>query len=95
MNKLRKEAKGRECQVRLATICNGNNETVVLAHLRLAGISGTGGKAPDLLGAYCCSSCHDEIDRRTRIMDIDYVKLAFYEGIFRTQYILIKSGKIA
>lgn len=31
MANLRKEAKGRECQVRLPGICNGNNETVVLA----------------------------------------------------------------
>ena len=29
---LRKLAKGRDCQVRLPGICNGNPETVVLAH---------------------------------------------------------------
>ncbi|MGV3346389.1 nuclease domain-containing protein, partial [Enterobacteriaceae bacterium LUAb1] len=38
MANLRKEAKGRECQVRIPGICNGNSETVVLAHLRMAGV---------------------------------------------------------
>jgi hypothetical protein len=37
---LRKEAKGRGCMVRLPGICNFNSETVVLAHIRLAGVSG-------------------------------------------------------
>ncbi|MCX8621624.1 MULTISPECIES: nuclease domain-containing protein, partial [unclassified Gilliamella] len=36
MSKLTKEAKGRECQVRLPC-CNHNPETTVLAHYRLAG----------------------------------------------------------
>ena len=31
----RKEAKGRECMVRLPGICNFNPETTVLAHYRL------------------------------------------------------------
>ncbi|MEI9716942.1 nuclease domain-containing protein, partial [Moellerella wisconsensis] len=29
MANLRKEAKGRECQVRIPSVCNGNSETVV------------------------------------------------------------------
>ncbi len=32
MANLRKEARGRECQVRIYGICNGNPETTVLAH---------------------------------------------------------------
>ncbi len=38
---LRKEAKGRGCMVRLPNICNFNSETVVLAHVRIAGVSGS------------------------------------------------------
>ncbi|OOF39876.1 hypothetical protein BKK49_07050 [Rodentibacter rarus] len=93
---LRKEAKGRECQVRLVGICNHNPETVVLAHVRAAGITGVGQKAPDLLGAWCCSSCHDAIDGRVKT---DYVKdeleLAHLEGVVRTLAYLIREGKVA
>ena len=82
---LRKQAKGRGCMVRLPGICNHNSETVVLAHVRLAGVSGMAIKASDLLGAWACSSCHDAIDRRSHAdLDRDYVRLAHLEGMVRT-----------
>lgn len=93
MSKLTKEAKGRECQVRLPC-CNHNPETTVLAHYRLAGTCGVGMKPNDLQGAWACSSCHDEIDRRTRIFENEFVKLAHAEGVMRTIDILVKEGKI-
>lgn len=71
-------------------VCNHRSETVVLAHVRLPGITGIGQKAPDLLGAWCCSACHDEVDRRTQVVDRDNVTRWFYEGVLRTQYQLIK-----
>lgn len=49
MSNLRKEAKGRECQVRLPGICNHNPETTVLAHYRMAGLNGVGMKPDDIL----------------------------------------------
>lgn len=91
---LRKEAKGRECQVRLLGICNFNSETVVLAHYRMAGINGVGMKPSDLAGAWCCSSCHDEIDRRTRYMPADEARLAHAEGVIRTLVQLEREGKL-
>jgi hypothetical protein len=94
MTDLRKEAKGRECQVRLPGVCNFNPETTVLGHLRLAGITGGAQKAPDLLGAWVCSACHAEADRQTRTLERDFVRLAFHEGVERTQYALIQEGKI-
>jgi hypothetical protein len=82
---LRKQAKGRDCTVRLQGICNHNPETTVLAHIRMAGLSGMGIKADDLLGAWACSSCHDAIDRRSHTnLDRDYVRLAHLEGMART-----------
>lgn len=42
MADLRKAARGRECQVRIPGVCNGNSETSVLAHIRLAGLCGIG-----------------------------------------------------
>ena len=79
--------------VRLPDICNHNSETVILAHYRMAGITGTGLKAPDILGAWACSACHDVIDRRSHPeLDRDYVKLAHLEGMVRTLYQLSKEG---
>jgi hypothetical protein len=89
MSKLRKLAKGKPCQVRIAGVCNHNSETTVLAHLRLAGISGMGIKAPDWFGAWACSACHAHVDAHH---DAE-TKNDFYEGIFRTQAALLKEGE--
>ena len=90
MSKIRKSAKGEECQVRLAGICNFNPETTVLAHL---GGGGMGTKMPDLFGAYCCSSCHDVIDGRVKTeMPRSEVMADFVGGIFKTQKILLDKG---
>ena len=97
MRSLREEAKGRDCCVRIPGICNKNPETVVLAHLNnksLFGV-GVGQKVPDIFGAWACSACHDAVDSRNfGICDYDVVKVAFYEGVFRTQNILLQEGKI-
>lgn len=101
MSKLTKEAKRRDCQVRIPGICNHNPETTVLAHYRMVGTCGTGIKPNDFQGAWCCSSCHDETDGRTRNYNSDdpnrmiELKLFFAEGVMRTQAILIKEGKVA
>jgi hypothetical protein len=91
--KLRKEAKGRGCMVRIPDVCNHNSETVVLAHYRLAGVSGIGMKSPDVLGAWACSACHDAIDRRAHTdLDRDYVRLLHLEGMARTLAQLNREG---
>ena len=93
---LRKEAKGRGCMVRLPGICNFNSETVVLAHIRVMGVSGMGLKSPDLLGAWACSACHDELDGRTHQsgMTRNELRLAHFEGMARTVAQLDKEGLI-
>lgn len=53
-----------------------------------------GQKAPDLLGAWACSECHNEYDRRTRRLDADQARFWFYEGVIRTQQALIAEGKV-
>ncbi len=87
---LRKYAAGKPCQIRIPGVCNGDPNTTVLCHLRLAGITGTAQKSPDLLGAWGCSACHAETEGNAD----PAVRLDFYEGIFRTQYQLIKAGII-
>ena len=93
---LRKEAKGRGCTVRIPSVCNFNRETTVLAHIRIAGVSGMGLKAPDLLGAWCCSACHAEVDGQTHTSGLtrDELRLALYDGMARTIMQLHKEGLI-
>jgi len=88
---LRDSARGQQCQVRLA-VCNFNPETTVLAHVGGAGMAL---KSDDYQAAFACSSCHDEIDRRTRHFETDYVKLAHLEGVMRTQRIWFDMGLMA
>jgi hypothetical protein len=81
--------------VRLPGVCNHNSETVVLAHYRLAGVSGMGMKSPDILGAWACSACHDAIDRRDHTnLERDFVRLAHLDGMVRTIAQLVKEGLV-
>ncbi len=56
----RRSAQGRMCDV---PGCE-DTETVVLAHIRLAGNCGTGLKPPDDESLFLCRHHHDEMDRR-------------------------------
>lgn len=95
MADLRKLARDRPCMVRLPGICNRNPETTVLAHYRLSGMSGIGMKSPDILGAWCCSDCHDAVDRRSNTqLDREFVRLAHAEGVARTINQLVEEGHI-
>lgn len=90
---LREYARDKPCQIRVVGVCNGDPQTTVLAHLRMAGISGMGTKAADILGAHACSACHDYVDGRTHVRsDPQTRRLLLLEGIARTQAALIKDG---
>lgn len=90
---LRKAARGRPCMVRLPGVCNGNTETTVLAHIRMAGVTGAGQKAPDILGAWCCSACHDVLDGRVKTdFERDFIRLAHFEAMARTIHALVLEG---
>lgn len=80
-----------DCMVRIPGICNYNPETTVLAHLNGAGWAL---KNEDIFGAFCCSSCHDEYDRRTMKHPKDLVDLAFLQGMVRTQRWWLQNGYI-
>jgi len=89
MANLRKQARGRECQIRIYGICNGNPETSVLCHLPSGGM---GIKSSDIHASIGCSSCHDEVDRRTRKLSKEEAELALLQGMVRTQEIWIREG---
>ncbi len=92
MTKLRREARGRDCQIR-SPVCNGNPDTTVLAHLNGAG---WGRKNSDLAcGAWACSDCHDLVDgRRQSEYPPETRKLWHLEGVVRTLEILEREGVI-
>lgn len=79
---------GKPCLIRLPGCAPGaNNETVVLCHYSLSGISGGALKSPDEIAALGCWHCHEIVDGRmdpppgyTRAE----VRLAFAEAVFRT-----------
>lgn len=92
MSKITKSAKGEQCQVRLQFVCNGDPETVVLAHI---GGAGMGMKQPDTEAAYCCSACHDVLDGRVKTkISVAMLKLFHHEGAMRTRKKLIDKGLI-
>ena len=93
MSKLRKSARGRECQIRIPGYCNRDDSTVVLAHKNGGGM---GMKTPDLIASFACSDCHDLVDGRKRAHNYSSsaIREMFYDGIFRTQMIWIKEGMV-
>ena len=58
----RKSAKGKDCYLKVADVCNGNPETTILAHFRWLGDCGMGNKPPDEQGCPACSSCNTWTD---------------------------------
>ncbi len=92
VSKLRKSAKGRDCQIRIPGVCNNNPDTVVLAHLNGGGM---GTKHADIHGAYACSRCHAVVDgEKHKNWSRDILKLFHLEGIIRTQIIMLDDGLI-
>lgn len=93
---LPKQARGRECTVRVPGHCTFNPETSVLAHYRLAGTCGTACKPDDMQGAIACNGCHDVIDGRVKTSEYtkDELRLMHAEGVFRTQEIWRREGFI-
>ena len=91
-NAITRSARGEECLVRVGGYCNHNPETVVYAHKNGGGMGTKGHKTQ---GAYACSDCHDCVDGRQKThYSAEMMKVMFYEGIFRTQLVLIEKGLI-
>jgi hypothetical protein len=65
LTKIQKAARGQDCMIDLASICNRDPATVVLCHdNRIESGKGMGLKAPDTAACFGCSSCHDVLDGR-------------------------------
>lgn len=95
-SKLTRAARDRDCQIRIPGVCNGNPETTVLAHYRMAGTrSGMGIKPNDLQGAWACSACHDAVDGRIKTEYSQYeLRVMHLEGMVRTVDALVSEGVV-
>lgn len=52
-------------------------------------------KSSDLHVAYGCAACHDAVDgRKDTPFGRDFIRLAFFDGMVRTQKILIDKGLV-
>ncbi len=80
--KLRQEARGKPCYVRL-TGCTGRDEETVLAHLRHGNVAGVGQKPPDILGVPACSFCHSVMDGRLSQRQHGYERYEINQQVFR------------
>ncbi len=91
MSKIRKSAHGEECQIRIPNVCCFDSATVVLCHKGGAGVAM---KSSDIHAAYGCYKCHAVIDGAKSEFTQDEIKLMFYDGMVRTQIILIEKSLI-
>jgi hypothetical protein len=93
MPNLRKLARGQDCLIRVPTVCNGNPDTVVLCHIRMIDLSGTGIKAPDVFATFGCSACHAVCDGQQK-SEFSYSerRLLLLEGMLRYQLWLMEQG---
>ncbi|WP_207950794.1 nuclease domain-containing protein [Marinobacter sp. JSM 1782161] len=93
MTPIRRSARGAQCMVGVPHICNGNPETVVLAHLNGGGM---GRKREDWQAAYACSACHEFLDGGYVRYGVtrDERDLLHLNAVLRTQAILVEKGFI-
>jgi hypothetical protein len=61
---LRTLAAGKPCALRLPGICNHDEASTVLAHIRRGHTAGGGMKPADINAVPLCSACHDAFDGR-------------------------------
>ncbi len=66
----------------------------MLCHLRLIGVSGMGHKAEDLLGAWGCSECHEQVDRSSPLA-YEKRRAALLEGVARTIHQLAEMSVVS
>lgn len=92
--KITNSAKGEDCTLRIAGVCNFNPETTVFAHMNGGGM---GTKHNDIHGCYACSDCHDWLDGgwiMSNLMDGAEVECEFLRAMIETQNKLIEKGLV-
>ena len=88
---IRDAARGENCSLQIAGICNYDPETTVFAHLSDES-NGMGTKSDDLSGCFSCSACHNCIDGRGGIGELDYKEFYMRRAMVRTWRRLFELG---
>ena len=92
LSKIRKSARDQDCMVRIPNICSFDPDKTVLGHKNGAGLAL---KDSDVIAAYICGDCHSVVDGHIRSdFTHEEILIMFYEGIFRTQRLLIEQGLV-
>ena len=91
---LRASAKGEECTLNIAGVCNYNSETVILAHLPDES-HGMSRKSDDISACFACDNCHSVIDGRVTF-DMSKAEKEWYmrRGQTRTLRKFIEKGLV-
>ncbi|RQH70005.1 hypothetical protein IPC102_09545 [Pseudomonas aeruginosa] len=76
-NAVRDAARGEECTLNIAGVCNYRVDTTVFCHFPDES-NGWGAKSDDLSGGFGCSACHDVIDRRNNKVQLTAEDREFY-----------------
>lgn len=76
-------AKGEQCTLNIAGVCNHNPETVVLCHFP-SETHGMGLKSDDLSAGFGCRCCHDAIDGRSGYLSREDKEFYMRRSQFRT-----------
>lgn len=92
MPNYRKEARDRDCEIRIPGYCNGDPQTSCLCHINGGGM---GTKQDDQEAAIGCSACHDIVDfRKWTEFSREQIQLWHHEGAMRTRDIWRREGKL-
>jgi len=83
-SKLTKAAKGKECTMQVANVCNYDTATTISAHVNVDG-GKMGGKTDDISVVDCCSDCHHWLDNHigTELDQLFYTRRALIRTITR------------
>ena len=91
---IRESAKGEQCTLNIAGVCNYDTQTVVLCHFP-SEEHGIGHKSPDWCAGYGCFACHNAIDGRTKAGLTDEERQYYMRrSMVRTWARLIEKGII-
>lgn len=90
--KLRNSAKGQQCTLNIAGVCNYNSETTVLCHINTMG-GAMGAKSDDFSACFGCSDCHYHLDthKLTELDELFYTRRA----MVRTWQVWINEGYLS
>ena len=84
LTKIQRSAKGQECTLQIAGVCNYDSETTVLCHVGFKDGSAKRHRPGERNAVYGCSACHDAIDGRSGQRNYEYIHFYVARALVRT-----------